>query len=99
MRVITAAQVRDSCQRNGIRSVRHHECCFCHYVVGYDIQGDRLYFDPGCDCVSYHNGLEPREWSEAAEWINMQATPEERARIAALFGIVLESSGEVAADV
>jgi hypothetical protein len=87
--VVTAAQVRESCQRNAIRVVNHHECSFCHYPVAYVVQDDRLYFDPGCACIDGGNRIELSDWNRAAEWINMQPTIEHKAAIAARFGIEL----------
>jgi hypothetical protein len=87
---VTPEQVRDSCQRHGISVVRHHECAICKYPVAYVVHLDRLYFDPGCNCIDGCNrGLQPRQWDSAAEWINTQPTIEQKTKTAALFGIVL----------
>lgn len=88
---ITGDQVRAAVLAAGISFVNHHECGLCGVMVRYLIEGDRLYFDPSCDCCR-GNGPELHSWDRAAERINMQSREECRVKIAAKFGLALEAA-------
>lgn len=83
---ITAEQVKQSMLDKNITHVDHRECGGCKHMVYYSRVFDRLYFNPGCSCSGY-NSKEPREWEEAARWINMQSQDEIRVKIATRFGL------------
>ncbi len=85
---ITAAQLKAAAFGAGKTRIEHHECTFCHYPCAYLIAGEVLYFDAGCDC-GISTPPEAREWQSAADWVNMQSTPEGQARVAARFGLHL----------
>lgn len=91
--MITANQVKDGMTRNGIITVDHHSCGFCDYMTKFVREGDELFFDPGCDCVPYIKNLEPREFQDAADWVNMQSDPDIKSKLAAKFGVVVGEEG------
>lgn len=87
MRKITAEEVKQSAIEKGITRVDHHRCGCCEVMVRYYIAHGNLFFDPSCGCSDSRE--EPREWWDAAEWINMQSTDEHQKEVAAKFGLVL----------
>lgn len=50
-----------------------HDCSMCGYWCGYEIRGDIVTYDSGCDCV--WGGEHTSSWEELAESYN-QNTPE-----------------------
>lgn len=89
MKDVTAGEVKAAVKVAGIERIEHHDCGGCGYPTAFLVHDDTLYFDPGCYCSRYGRApLEPREWSEAADWINMQSKPEIKAKLAKSFGIV-----------
>lgn len=40
-----------------------HECSICDYPCAFNMSGDKLYYDSGCDCVRYTNNS-PRDVEE-----------------------------------
>jgi hypothetical protein len=86
---VTAEQVRDAALTAGITSVESHPCSFCGVVVGYRIRDGELYFDSGCECCYNPNSLQPRDWQNAADWINMQTHDEQARHVATAFGLNL----------
>jgi hypothetical protein len=85
--VVTGEQVRVAMIANKINYVDHHECGGCGAMVYYSREGDQLYFNPQCDCGGY-SSPEPREWEDAAGWINMQSNTEIKNKLAKRFGVV-----------
>ena len=85
MEQVTGDQVREAMVAADIDSVDHHDCGYCGAMVFYSRSGDRLFFNPGCGCS--WSPQQPREWSDAADWINMQSTPEVRNMLRAKFGM------------
>lgn len=83
----TGNEVRDACMAAGITEIPHHDCSICGEWVRYTRDADILYFHPACGCSWSH----PRvtNWSEAAEWIDMQSNEDARRRIAKKFGFEL----------
>jgi hypothetical protein len=91
--MVTGEQVKAAVLKAGIKQVDHHDCAGCGYMTRYVIEGDQLYFDPGCHCSRYgYTMAEPRSWDSAADWINMQSRPDVAAKIAAMFGLDLAST-------
>jgi hypothetical protein len=87
--MVTAEQVKQAVEAAGIERIDHHDCGGCGYMTAYLVQGGQLYFDPGCDCSRRGPAEpEPRDWGDAADWINMQSG-EWAAKIAKRFGIEL----------
>ena len=85
MNKVTGEQVRAAMIAADITRVEHHECGFCGYMTTYQREGDQLYFDSGCNCS--WGGWRPADWSDAADWLNMQSSPKWRDKIAASFGL------------
>ena len=83
---VTGEQVSVSMIKANITHVDHHNCGGCGEMVFYSREGDYLFFHPGCGC-GRRSDAEPRDWSDAANWINMQNMPEWREKIAARFGM------------
>jgi len=71
--MVTAAEVKKAVLAKGIKTIEHHTCAACDCWVNYFVEGENLFFDSSCDCSSSGHGMEPREWQEAADWINMQS--------------------------
>jgi hypothetical protein len=86
---VTGEQVRDAMIAADISVAPTRECSLCGYPMSYSREGERLFYDPGCDCS--WRGREPREWQSAADWINMQTNPTIRDGIRARFGLPPES--------
>lgn len=86
--MITAEQIRDAMIAADITYVSHHECGCCGSMVSYTRIDKQLFFNPGCDCS--WTPPQPREWQDAAEWINMQSTQEVKDELAALFGFTVK---------
>lgn len=88
----TADEVRAAMIAANITSVDHHDCGGCGYMTQYLREGETLYFDPGCWCSSYSaSSPEPRDWSDAADWINMQSNAEWRDKLRVRFGLPPET--------
>ena len=83
---VTGEQVRAAVLEAGVTHIPHHACAFCGEWVGCLVHGKDLYFDPSCGCAS--SPPEPRAWSDAADWINMQTSEEARKELMARFGMV-----------
>lgn len=47
-----------------------HDCSMCGYECGYIIDGDRVSYDNGCDCV--YNPPRQSNWQELADHYNRQ---------------------------
>lgn len=78
--MITPAEVKQAIQAAGINRVDCRECSFCGYPLAYYIRGEEVFFDPGCDCSS-GGRFERRDWSDLADWLNMQTNPEWQAKL------------------
>lgn len=87
---VTAAQVRAAMIAANITYVDHHDCGGCGEMVFYSREGEQLFFNPGCGCSSW-GAREPRDWQDAASWINMQSSPEWREKLAQRFGLTGEN--------
>jgi hypothetical protein len=85
--MVTGQRVKAAMILRGITRVDHHDCGGCGEMVFFIRDGDLLFFNPGCGCSWAHR--EPREWDEAADWINMQDNIKVRAEIARRFGVDL----------
>ena len=68
--MVTGEQVKTAALAAGLTYVRHHECGGCGSWVGHSIDGENLYFEPGCDCS--WSPREPIGWDSVADEINMQ---------------------------
>jgi hypothetical protein len=90
---VTGAEVRDAAIAAKIKRVAHHRCGGCGVMVHYLIVDQMLFFDPSCDCTRAFRP-ELREWSDAANWINMQSDPKHRVEIANSFGLDLSAGSQ-----
>ena len=90
---VTGEMVKQAMIEKNITAVDHHDCGGCGVMVRYYREGEQLYFDPSCGCSSL-GGPEPRDWDNAANWINMQSREENAEEIALRFGIDLKSLKE-----
>lgn len=82
---VTGEQVKAAMIEAGITHVEHHDCGACGSRVFYSREGESLFFNPGCGCA--WGPAEPRSWESAADWINMQSSPEWRNRLRERFGM------------
>lgn len=63
-------------------------------MTHYSVETGRLFFHPGCNCGIW-SPPQPRPWSDASDWINMQSRDDVRERLMRAFGF--ESRPETAA--
>lgn len=47
-----------------------HDCSLCGYPCGYLSDGDNLFYDSGCYCVSYSPNVRGRSWHELDDYFN-----------------------------
>ena len=85
--MITGEQVKAAMIAGNITRVNHHPCGLCGYMTAYVREDENLSFDSGCDCTYQAGGLLPRRWEDAADWIEMQSTPETKSRLMQEFGL------------
>ena len=73
----TVEEFKESVKKNNIKRWDIHKCSICGFNCGYifDIYNDQVYYDSGCDCVTYFVMPHPRSWNEVAEYYNMQTNP------------------------
>lgn len=90
--IVTAEEVKAAMVAANITRVNSHECGGCGSMVFYSREGERLFFNPACNCSSRWSPSEPREWDDAAEWINMQSHAEERNKLRLRFGLPKEQT-------
>jgi len=90
MNYAVADEVKTAALAAGITRVEVRPCSMCGYLMAYLIKGEELWYDPGCDCTTRDSYLEPRNWSDAADWINMQSQPKGKIAIAKKFGLELD---------
>lgn len=83
---VTGQQVMDAMISKDITHTDHHNCGICGEMVFYSRHEDQLFFNPGCGCC--WSPAEPRDWEEAANWINMQTNAEIKNQIAKRFGLL-----------
>lgn len=85
--MITGKQVKEAMITKNINIVDHHNCSICGEMVFYSREGDNLYFNSSCGCCLSSSPPQPREWEDAANWINMQGTKDMQLEIANKFGL------------
>jgi hypothetical protein len=86
---VTGEEVLAAMKAANITEVEHHDCGGCGYMTKYLRDGDSLFFDPGCWCSRYGAAYpEPREWSNASDWINMQTREDVRNKLRVRFGLL-----------
>jgi len=73
MRNVTPEEVKAAVIAASLTRIDHHDCGGCGAMVYYSIVDGNLFFNPACDCGSYWSPPQPRDWSEASDWINMQS--------------------------
>lgn len=84
---VTGEDVRRAAQLSGATKIDNHTCSICGYMTRYLIVEGALYYDRGCHCVpNQPDSVSPRDWEEAAGWINQQTNEEFKRNIMARFG-------------
>lgn len=66
----TADELRAQAKLKDITFYLVHHCSMCNYPCGYVIKGEEVFYDSGCNCVTYNN-VEPRSWEELASTYNL----------------------------
>lgn len=66
----TIDELKAQVQEKGITFWPIHNCSFCSYSCGYHFHGEDVFYDSGCDCVTYNN-FQPRSWDDVAQVYNM----------------------------
>ncbi len=89
--LVTGEEVKAAMIAANITHVDHHDCGGCFEMVFYSREGKHLFFNPRCGCSSGWSPPEPRDWSDAADWINMQSSTEWRNKLRARFGLAPEA--------
>jgi hypothetical protein len=89
-RNVTALEVQESCARNKITRVPHHECGCCGEWTEYGIEYGDIFYDSSCGCGHGYSTPTRRSWYEVAEFVNMQSQSEIKKEIALRFGVDLE---------
>lgn len=54
----------------GNRKMFVHNCSFCGYPCGYLVRDGKVYYDSGCDCVTYGPNIQPRDDNDLLNFIN-----------------------------
>lgn len=54
----------------------HHDCSICGQMVGYVIDGERVYFRSACGCAWSQD--QPSSFDDIAQWLAMQPSDEMR---------------------
>lgn len=74
---VTADQVRQTVTDYGITHLPHHDCGGCGVWVKFVFSpdGERIAFDPNCDCGSPWSPPRETTFQELADWFNMQSVP------------------------
>ena len=80
-----AIRLKDSCVKNNIYRIPHHECSICGHMVQYEVYREELFFNSSCECVS--SNVSKRTWEDAAEWVEMQSNEDAKKRILKVFGL------------
>jgi hypothetical protein len=68
---VTGEQVKSAVLKTDIKYVNVRECGICKSPIGYYVHAADLVFDGSCECCRGEN-FRPDQWTNAAEWINMQ---------------------------
>jgi len=59
----------------GLTRWQMHDCSICGYKCGYIFDGARVFYDNGCNCISYYNPPRESSWTEVADHYNLQVSP------------------------
>jgi len=87
MRNVTAEELKESAVTKGIESIPVRECSICNSPLCFVVRNTDLYFSSACACSDYRTNPSPREWGDAAAFINSQTSDQVKQKIAALFGV------------
>lgn len=66
----TAEELKQQAKKIGLKFWLIHNCSICGYPCGYDISGNEVFYDSGCDCVAYDNVVK-KDWEDLAKTYNM----------------------------
>lgn len=83
---VTADEVKAAMIQANIEAVYVRECSLCGSGMYYRREGEQLFYDSNCDCVTFTTPLQARSWQSAADWINMN-TGDVQLRIKKAFGL------------
>lgn len=81
---VSGDQIKATMIDQNIRYVQHHACSICDEFVYFVREGDHLFFDSSCGCAQ--SNPTPRDWNDAAEWINEQTNPDYQVELLKRFG-------------
>lgn len=62
-------------------------CSICGYMIGYLFKDGGVFFDAGCDCVSY-SSVQPRTWEDVAKQYNDQTSQDTIYRYDLFWGFI-----------
>jgi len=65
----TKEELKLQTEKIGLKSWTIHHCSMCNYPCSYLIKGEKVFYDSGCDCVSY-NKIEEKSWEDLAKYYN-----------------------------
>lgn len=87
--LLSPTEIKARIIEKAITWIPHHDCGMCGYVVGYRIDGERVMFDPSCDCTP-RSYLDHSSFADLAEWYGMQNNDTARLSIGSKYGFTEE---------
>ena len=75
----TVEQLKEQAKKNDITRWRVHDCSMCGYPCSFIIDGEKVSYASGCECVSYYH-VQKRSWDELTNTYNMNQ-PENNPKI------------------
>jgi hypothetical protein len=81
----TADQLKEQAKKIHLTFWPIHDCSICGYTCGYYFEHDweDVFYDSGCDCVTYSN-IQERSWENVADNYNLNQ-PENNPKISKEF--------------
>lgn len=70
MKKLTAEELKEMAQKNGVTRIIERKCSICGHPIGWIISEGKLYFDSNCDCVSYRSQPIEETWEYFVERYN-----------------------------
>jgi len=68
----TAEEFKNAAKERGIVNWSMRGCSLCQYPVGFIFHEDKVYWDPGCFCVTPAEKPQLRSWDDVAYYYNLQ---------------------------
>lgn len=87
--MITPDQIKEAVTKAKINYCKIRECSICDAPLAYLIEGEEVFLDTNCDCVSYCTQPSPASWGDLAEFINCQTNEDVRKGLAERFGLTI----------